>query len=90
MQPLFDINDKYQNNITITDLKTEQNDVEIDIPYLFTHGKHTLRFYMKNKLEGVNKKSIYDTSSVTQNITSKPIDIGLNVESDALVSCKVQ
>tara|TARA_B110000027_G_scaffold53942_1_gene58710 strand:+ start:128 stop:1936 length:1809 start_codon:yes stop_codon:yes gene_type:complete len=90
VKPFFDINDKYQNNITITDLKTEQNDVEIDIPYLFTHGKHTLRFYMKNKLEGVNKKSIYDTSSVTQNITSKPIDIGLNVESDALVSCKVQ
>ena len=90
VQPLFDINDKYQNNITITDLKTEQNDVEIDIPYLFTHGKHTLRFYMKNKLEGVNKKSIYDTSSVTQNIISKPISIVLNVESDALVSCKVQ
>ena len=88
-QPFFDINDEYQNNITITDLITEQNDVEIDIlPYLFTHGEHTLRFYMKNKLEGV--KSIYDTSSVTQNIISKPISIVLNVESDALVSCKVQ
>ena len=44
---------------------------------------------MKNTLKGV--KSIHDTYKVTQNITSKPIDdIVLNVESDALVSCKVQ
>lgn len=88
-QPFFDINDKYQNNITITDLITEQNDVEIDVlQYFFTHGEHTLRFYMKNELEGV--KSIHDTSSVIQKITSSNIDIDLNVESNALVSCKVQ
>lgn len=88
-QPFFDINDEYQNDITITDLITTQNDVEIDIlQYSFTHGEHTLRFYMENKLEGV--KSIHDTSSVIQDISSKPISIVLNVESNALVSCKVQ
>lgn len=87
----YTINSFDKNNIIkITDLITEKYNVEIDIlPYSFTHGENTLKFFMHNTLEGV--ESIHLPSSiVSKTITSKPIDIVLNVESDALVSCKVQ
>lgn len=86
----YTINSSNKSNIKITDLITEKDNVEIDVlPYLFTHGENELIFFMENTLKGV--ESIHLRSSIVyKTITSNHIDIVLNVESNALVSCKVQ
>ena len=66
-----------------------QSNVEMSFDIMdfnFTHGIHTLTFKIYNTIEGV--QTIYPGASpIEKQVISNSIDIYLNIESDAIISC---